>query len=197
LAPALSHWWWGYSSHRWSKTFIQSLVGDINPIVGRGYLSYRWSGIFIPSLVGDIYPRPIFPRRCLRPPRRQTCRTNVLGDVSTGIHIPVEQRVGRGYSSHPWSGIFILLLVGDIYPRPTFPRRCLRLTTAHHSPRGEGITEQRPPNLRRAFLYLLTATRESIAPLNSASPDSSIRNPRLWATCTRPLSTFKKIFRHG
>ena len=147
--------------------FIPSLVGDINPFVGRGYLSPT-------NLSAEMSPPH---HRTSQPPRAE--QDECPWRCFDGDTYP--RRTAR------WSGIFIPPLVGDIYPRPIFPRRCLR-------PRGEGITEQRPPNLRLAFLYLLTAT---IAPLNSASPDSSIRNPRLWATCTRPLSTFKKIFRHG
>jgi len=56
---------------------------------------------------------------------------------------------------HCWSGIFILLLVGDIHPRPLFPRRCLRLPLpaerANDPDTHRGETFHREKYPRRTF----------------------------------------------
>jgi hypothetical protein len=99
-----SHWWWGYSSHRRSRTFIQSLVGDIHPIVGRGIRPIVGRGYLSPThLSAEISPPH---HRTSQPPRakQDECPERCF-DGDTYPH-----RTAR------WSGIFILSLVGDTHP---------------------------------------------------------------------------------
>jgi len=53
---------------------------------------------------------------------------NIRGKLAAWMNIPVEQKVGRGYSFPTLVADDCAALVGDIYPRPSFPRRCLRLS---------------------------------------------------------------------
>ena len=71
----------------------------------------QFSRVLVTPMVGDIYPRPSFPRRCLRLPTAGRPSPRGAGQMSWESFRPDkyrdEQRVGQGCLCQCWSGIFV------------------------------------------------------------------------------------------